>query len=153
MFAVWAAAAYVADLATKLAAVRWLESNDPVPLLDGLLTLRLTRNPGAAFSLGAEYTVALSLVAITVVAVVVRLSSRLGSGGWAAALGLLLGGACGNLTDRMVREPGPFRGHVVDFLELPHWPVFNLADTAIVAGAALLMVQSLRGVRLDGSRG
>ena len=152
LFAAWAGAVYVVDVATKLAAVRALDGESPITLLGGLLTLRLTRNPGAAFSLGAEYTVALSLVAIGVVAVVVRLSSRLGSAGWAAALGLLLGGAAGNLTDRILREPGPFRGHVVDFLELPNWPVFNFADTAIVAGAALLVVQSLRGVRLDGSR-
>ena len=151
-FVVWAVAVYAVDVASKLAAVRALDGEPPVSLLGGLLTLRLTRNPGAAFSLGAEYTVALSLVAIGVVAVVVRLSSRLGSAGWAAALGLLLGGAAGNLTDRMLRAPGPFRGHVVDFLELPQWPVFNLADTAIVVGAVLLMAQSLRGVRLDGSR-
>lgn len=148
----FAAGAYGLDVVSKLLAVHFLEGREPLPLLGGLLTLRLTRNPGAAFSLGAEYTVALSLIAIAVVIVVVRLSSRLGSAGWAAALGLLLGGACGNLTDRLLREPGPFRGHVVDFLELPSWPVFNLADTAVVAGAALLLVQSLRGVRLDGSR-
>ncbi len=61
--------------------------------------------------------------------VVLRLAVRVRSTGWALALGLLLGGALGNLTDRVFREPAPFRGHVVDFLELPHWPVFNLADS------------------------
>jgi signal peptidase II len=68
------------------------------------------------------------------------------------ALGLLLGGALGNLTDRIFRSPGPLRGHVVDFLELPHWPIFNLADSAIVLGAVLITLQSLRGVHLDGRR-
>jgi signal peptidase II len=71
------------------------------------------------------------------------------------ALGLLLGGAAGNLTDRLVREPAPehmMQGHVVDFLELPNWPVFNLADAAIVLAAALIIVQSFRGVQIDGGR-
>jgi signal peptidase II len=153
LFAALAAVVYALDLATKTLAVAQLEGREPVSLLGGLLTLRLTRNPGAAFSLGTGYTVALTVVAIGVVVVVVRLSSRLRSAGWAVALGLLLGGACGNLTDRLVRAPGPMRGHVVDFLELPHWPVFNVADSAIVAAAALVVLQSLRGVRLDGSHG
>jgi signal peptidase II len=144
---------YALDQLTKVLAVAQLEGRVPVDLLGGLLTLRLTRNPGAAFSLGTGYTVVLTMVAIGVVVVVVRLSSRLRSVGWAVALGLLLGGACGNLTDRLVRAPGPLRGHVVDFLELPHWPVFNVADSAIVAAAALVVLQSLRGVRLDGGRG
>jgi len=153
LFAALAAVVYALDLATKTLAVAQLEGREPVSLLGGLLTLRLTRNPGAAFSLGTGYTVALTVVAIGVVVVVVRLSSRLRSAGWAVALGLLLGGACGNLTDRLVRAPGPMRGHVVDFLELPHWPVFNVADSAIVAAAALVVLQSLRGVRLDGTHG
>jgi len=91
-------------------------------------------------------------VAIGVVVCVTRLAARLGSTGWAVALGLLLGGALGNLTDRIFRSPGPLRGHVVDFLELPHWPIFNLADSAIVLGAVLITLQSLRGVHLDGRR-
>jgi len=153
LFAVLAVVVYALDQLTKVLAVAQLEGRVPVDLLGGLLTLRLTRNPGAAFSLGTGYTVVLTMVAIGVVVVVVRLSSRLRSVGWAVALGLLLGGACGNLTDRLVRAPGPLRGHVVDFLELPHWPVFNVADSAIVAAAALVVLQSLRGVRLDGGRG
>jgi signal peptidase II len=81
-----------------------------------------------------------------------RLAGRLGSRGWAVALGLLLGGALGNVTDRMVRSPGPLRGHVVDFLQLPHWPVFNLADASICVAAVIVMVLSVRGIRVDGSR-
>jgi signal peptidase II len=151
LFAVVAACVFLIDLSTKVVAVSRLSVNRPVSLLDGLLTLRLTRNPGAAFSFGTGYTVVLSVLAIAVAVAVVRLSSRLGSAGWAVALGLLLGGACGNLTDRLFRDPGPFRGRVVDFVELPNWPIFNAADSAIVLGACLIVLQSVRGVHLDGS--
>jgi signal peptidase II len=153
LFAKWALLVFVLDVISKVIAVQLLPGAEPVRLLGGLLTLRLTRNPGAAFSLGTQYTVLLTAVAIGVAVLVLRLSYRLGSAGWASALGLLLGGACGNLADRLLRYPGPLRGYVIDFLELPHWPVFNLADTAIVCGAFLVVVQSMRGVRLDGSRG
>ena len=151
MFAAVAACVFLIDLSTKVVAVNTLSVNRPVSLLDGLLTLRLTRNPGAAFSFGTGYTVVLSVLAIAVAVAVVRLSSRLGSLAWAVALGLLLGGACGNLTDRLFRDPGPFRGRVVDFVELPNWPIFNAADSAIVLGACLIVLQSVRGVHLDGS--
>ena len=97
-------------------------------------------------------TVLLTAIALVVVVVVVRLSGRVRSAGWACALGLLLGGALGNLTDRLLREPAPFRGHVVDFLRLPHWPVFNLADSCIVAAALLIALLSVRGIGLDGTR-
>ncbi|MDQ3103666.1 MAG: signal peptidase II [Actinomycetota bacterium] len=149
---VGAAVAWAADGATKVAAVDALTDRRSVEVLPGVLDLALTRNPGAAFSLGTGFTTLLTLVALTVVAMVLRLAVRVRSRVWAIGLGLLLGGALGNLTDRMLREPGPFRGHVVDFLRLPHWPVFNLADSWIVVAAAVIAVQSVRGVGLDGSR-
>ena len=152
LFATVAAVVYAIDVASKMVVVRDLSGHEPISMLGGLLTLRLTRNPGAAFSTATGYTVLLTLVAIGVVICVTRLAARLGSTGWAVALGLLLGGALGNLTDRIFRSPGPLRGHVVDFLELPHWPIFNLADSAIVLGAALITLQSLRGIHLDGRR-
>ena len=71
---------------------------------------------------------------------------------WAVTLGLLLGGAAGNLTDRLLRSPGVFRGEVVDWIQLPHWPVFNVADSCIVCGGILAVVLAARGIRLDGSR-
>jgi signal peptidase II len=77
---------------------------------------------------------------------------RLGSLGWAVALGLLLGGAVGNLTDRIFRAPAPLRGHVIDFLELPHWPVFNVADASICIAAVLVGILTVRGIRFDGTR-
>jgi signal peptidase II len=152
LFGATAVVVYGLDVATKAIAIRLLTDRPPVELFGGLLTLRLTANPGAAFSLGTSLTVAFSLIAAAVVVGLLVLARRIGSPLWALALGLLLGGAAGNLTDRLVRDPGPLRGHVVDFLALPHWPVFNVADSAVVAAGVLIVVQSLRGVHLDGSR-
>jgi signal peptidase II len=152
--ALWVAVAlgvFGADQGTKWWAQTALTEGGPTPILGDWLQLRLTHNPGAAFSLGAGYTVVLSVIALAVIAVCVTMARRIRSRGWATALGLLLGGALGNVTDRIFREPGPLRGHVVDFLQLPHWPVFNLADSAICLAAALFVVLSLRGVHLDGT--
>jgi signal peptidase II len=143
---------YVLDQVTKWWAQGHLRPGEPRHLVDGLLELDLTHNAGAAFSMATGYTVVLSLLALLVAVVCVRVARRLGSASWAVALGLLLGGAVGNLTDRIARSPGPFRGHVVDFLRLPHWPVFNAADASICVAAALFVWLSFRGVRLDGSR-
>lgn len=155
LFAAVAVLAYAADVVTKILAVEALAGQAPIPVLGDLLVLRLTRNPGAAFSLGTSATFVLSLISIAVVLVVVWLGRRVASPLWALALGLLLGGAAGNLTDRIARTPAPeqaLQGHVVDFLELPNWPVFNLADSAIVLAATLIIVQSFRGVQIDGGR-
>jgi signal peptidase II len=87
-----------------------------------------------------------------VVVAIVRFARRLRSAPWAIALGLLLGGACGNLADRLFRAPGPGRGYVVDWIELPHWPVFNIADACIVVGAVIAVLLALRGIAVDGTR-
>jgi signal peptidase II len=142
----------VGDLVSKWLAVRELGDREPVELLGGLLTLRLVRNAGAAFGFAQGLTIAFTVVAAAVVVVILRLSRRLRSLPWAVALGLVLGGAVGNLVDRVFRAPAPGRGHVVDFLELPHWPVFNLADSAIVCAGVLMVLLSLRGLSYDGSR-
>jgi signal peptidase II len=147
----------VADVVTKVIGVALLEGRAPVELLGGAVYLVLVRNPGAAFSLATGYTWVLSLVAIAVVVVIIRIARRLRSAGWATALGLVLGGAVGNLTDRLFRSPGPLQGHVVDTVSLfapdgSVWPVFNLADAAIVSGGALLVVLALTGRELDGTR-
>ncbi|WP_372727269.1 signal peptidase II [Nocardioides sp.] len=144
--------AYVVDVGTKVLAVARLEPGASYPLVGDLLQLHLTRNPGAAFSTGTEYTVALTCIAITALLVVLYLSRRLGSVVWAIAFGLLLAGIAGNLTDRLFRSPGVLRGHVIDFLMLPNWPIFNVADICINAAAVLILVQAFRGVRLDGTR-
>ena len=135
-----------ADVLTKLLAVRELSDREPVELGGGILTLRLVRNSGAAFGMAQGLTVLLTALALVVVVVILRMARRLRSTWWAVALGLVLGGALGNLADRLFRAPGPGRGHVVDFLELPRWPVFNLADSAIVCAAVLMVLLSARGV-------
>lgn len=142
-----------ADQVSKAVAVAELTGREPIEMLGGVLTLNLAYNSGAAFSLAQGFTVLFSLVAVAVAVVIVRVARQLVSAWWAAALGLLLGGAVGNLCDRLFRAPGPLRGHVVDFLQLPHWPIFNLADSAIVCAAALMVLLTLRGVALDGTRG
>jgi signal peptidase II len=121
-------------------------------LVGSVLQLNLTRNSGAAFSIGTGATWILTAIACSVVVFVVVTARRLGSRGWALALGLLLGGSLGNLTDRMFRAPGPGRGQVVDFLQLPHYPIFNIADSAIVSAAVLIAVMAFRGVGIDGTR-
>jgi signal peptidase II len=145
------------DIVTKVVAVAQLEDRAPVRILGGLVYLQLLRNPGAAFSLATGYTWVLTIVAIAVVVVIVRVARRLRSTGWAVALGLVLGGALGNLTDRLFRSPGPLRGHVVDIVSLlaPDgrvWPVFNIADSSIVTGGVLLVLLALLGRELDGTR-
>ncbi|MGZ4450653.1 MAG: signal peptidase II [Nocardioides sp.] len=151
LFALVALAAYALDLGSKLLAVDRLSGRPDVSVVGQLLVLHLTRNPGAAFSTGTSYTMALTAVAMAAVLVVLYLARRVGSPLWAVALGLLLAGVSGNLTDRVFREPAPLRGHVIDFLMLPHWPVFNVADMCINVAAALILVQAFRGVRIDGS--
>jgi signal peptidase II len=113
--------------------------------------LTLSHNAGAAFSTGTSYTVVLTLIALVVIAICIRMARRLGSLGWAVAMGLVLGGSLGNVTDRIFRAPSPFHGHVVDFLQVPHWPVFNVADSSISVAAVLFVVLSIRGIHLDGS--
>jgi signal peptidase II len=153
LFAGVAVAAYAVDVATKVVAVERLDGDrPPVPVVGDLLQLTLVRNPGAAFGTGTEFTVALSVFAAVAAIVVLWLSRRLRSIFWAVGLGLLLAGILGNLTDRVLRGPGPMRGHVVDFLMLPHWPIFNFADIFINVAAGVILVQAFRGVRLDGRR-
>jgi signal peptidase II len=147
-----AAGIFGADLVTKTIVVATLSDRAPVRLLGGLLTLRVLRNSGAAFSIGTSMTAVFTLIAVVVIISILRTARRLRSLAWAVTLGLLLGGATGNLGDRLFRSPGPLRGHVVDWIELPHWPVFNVADSAIVCGGILAVLIAARGIRLDGAR-
>jgi signal peptidase II len=132
--------------------VRELAGRAPVEVVGTFLQLRLLRNPGAAFSAGSSLTPVISVIALVAAVVVVFYALRARHRAWALALGLLLAGVTGNLVDRMFRAPGPFRGHVVDFIALPNWPVFNVADICIDVAGALFVILLLRGVRLDGSR-
>ena len=124
--------------ATKLWALSSLDENVPQDFGGSLLRLRLIFNPGAAFSLGTGATSVFTIIQAVVSVAIVVVAPRVGRLRWAIGLGLVLGGAIGNLTDRLTRAPGFGVGHVVDFLELPNWPVFNIADSAIVAAACLV---------------
>jgi signal peptidase II len=145
------------DQLTKVLVIHDLTENVPVTVIQGWQQFRLIRNPGAAFSLATGATWIFTIIATVVSLVIVRISRQLGSGWWAVALGLLLGGALGNLVDRLFRAPGFGRGHVVDFIEylrfpFMDFPVFNVADSCIVVAAGLIAVLGLRGIGVDGSR-
>lgn len=139
------------DAATKALVVARLEHREHIRVLGGLVTFEVSRNSGAAFSFAQGATALFTLIAVGVVVVIVRALPRLQSRGWAVTLGLLLGGAIGNLIDRITRAPGVGRGAVVDFIHLPHFATFNVADSAITTGAVLAVLLSLRGIEIDGS--
>ena len=140
------------DQLTKARALATLVPGERIDLVGSVLGLELVFNPGAALSIATGTTWVLTLIALVVVAVVARAARRLGSRIWTVAFGLLLGGALGNLVDRFVRPPAPARGHVVDFIAYGNWFVGNVADIAIVVAATLVVLQTVRGVRLDGTR-
>ncbi|NUS42758.1 MAG: signal peptidase II [Mycobacteriaceae bacterium] len=140
------------DVLTKVLAVAHIRPGRPVRIIGDTVTLRLVRNAGAAFSMATGMTWVLALIAVGVAVGVVRFGRSLRSLWWAVGLGLVLGGTIGNLVDRFLRAPGPLRGHVVDFVSVGWWPVFNLADSAIVCGAVLLVGLTLFGFEPDGTR-
>lgn len=143
-----AGAVVAVDQITKAIAVALLEGQPSIELIGQWLQLTFVRNPGAAFSLAGNYTIVISVVAVVVAVAIVRTARTLTSTWWAVVLGGILGGAVGNLIDRLLREPGPGRGHVVDFLALPNWPVFNVADMALVGSAVVAVILSFRGVEM-----
>lgn len=152
-----AVAAIGLDLITKQLVAARLEGEDPVRLLGGALYLSVTRNAGAAFSLGRGYTFIFPVIAILVLAWIGWQARKVGSVAWGVALGLVAGGACGNLLDRIFRWPSPFNGHVVDFISVfdPYgqaFPVFNVADMALTLGVGLAILLELTGRQRDGSR-
>ncbi|MDX6267146.1 MAG: signal peptidase [Frankiales bacterium] len=140
------------DAATKALVVSHLEGKDSVRLLGGAVTLVVSRNSGAAFSFAQGMTIVFTAVAAGVIVYIARIMPRLRSRGWAVTLGLLLGGALGNLLDRLTRSPGFGRGWVVDFISVPHFASFNVADSGITVGAALAILLSFRGIEVDGTR-
>jgi len=136
----------LADLATKTWAVASLSNGEPREVIGSFLKFHYARNSGAAFSLGTGSTWIFTLVASVVAIAIVFYAKQVRNRAWAIAFGLVLGGALGNLADRIFRTPGALRGHVVDWIELPRWPIFNVADSAIVIAACLIVLLSLRGV-------
>ena len=130
-----------------------VEGGPAVPIIGDLVQFRLVKNSGAAFSLGSGFTWVLSIVAVGVVATIIWVSGRIRSARWAAVFGLILGGALGNLTDRLFREPGFGVGHVIDYIQVIYFPaIFNVADIAITSSMVLFVLLTLLGIGLDGSR-
>ncbi|MFE1440700.1 signal peptidase II [Streptomyces sp. NPDC058739] len=150
LFAV-AAFAYLVDLVSKMIVVAKLEHHDAIEIFGEWLKFDAIRNRGAAFGFGQAFTIIFTLIAAAVIVVIFRLARKLYSLPWAIALGLLLGGALGNLTDRIFRAPGVLEGAVVDFIAPKHFAVFNLADSAIVCGGILIVLLSFRGLDPDGT--
>lgn len=138
---------YLADRLTKLWAERSLAGRPPVTVIPGVLQLNYTTNSGGAFGLGQSAPWVFAAATIVVAAAIVASSFRLRNALAAVSLGLILGGAFGNLTDRAVRGDGLLSGRVVDFIDFHVWPVFNPADSAIVIGALLLAVGGIRRER------
>ena len=137
---------WILDLATKIWAVNNLSFKSNIKVIGELFQLTLVRNPGAAFSFATGATVFLSLFSLIVMMAILYYSPKITSRGWAVVLGLVLGGILGNLVDRIFREPGVLRGHVIDWLQIPNFPVFNIADSAIVVAALISMVLTARNI-------
>jgi signal peptidase II len=144
-----AAVVLALDIVTKVLAVKLLTPGQPVSIIGDTVTWTLVRNSGAAFSMATGYTWMLTLIATGVVVGIFWMGRRLVSPWWAIGLGMILGGAMGNLVDRFFRSPGPLQGHVVDFLSIGWWPVFNVADPSVVGGAILLVTLSAMGYDFD----
>ncbi|MEU8297287.1 signal peptidase II [Micromonospora sp. NPDC048909] len=149
--------AFLADLTTKHLALANLSDHEPVRILGGFIYLSLIRNSGAAWSIGSDYTWVFPLITIGVIGWIVWMALRLRSMPWAISLGLVLGGALGNLADRIFRAPSPFHGHVVDMISVfgpfgEYFPVFNLADSSLVCGVILAVLLELTGRQRDGGR-
>lgn len=146
-----AAFAYALDLISKMIVVAKLEHHPPIEIIGDWLKFEAIRNAGAAFGFGEAFTIIFTVIAAAVIVVIARLARKLYSLPWAIALGMLLGGALGNLTDRIFRSPGVFEGAVVDFIAPKHFAVFNLADSAIVCGGILIVLLSFKGLDPDGT--
>ena len=130
-----AAFIWIIDYSTKVWALNNLSQVEPIKVIGSILQLRLVFNPGAAFSFGTSFTFIFTILALIAVGVIAYYAIKIAHKWWAVVLGLALGGVLGNLTDRIFREPSIFNGHVIDWIELPNFPVFNVADMAIVAAA------------------
>ena len=145
-FALTAAAGLIVDQISKAVVVATFAGHAPIRVVGDLLTIDVSRNPGAAFSFAPAATAVFALLAVAISVVIVRTAGRLRSMLWAVAFGLILAGAVGNLIDRLTRSPGFPRGAVVDFIDLKYFATFNVADSCISCGAALAVLLTLRGV-------
>jgi len=150
--AVTALIVFAFDYLTKLLAIQYL-SDEPKEVIGSILQFKLAFNSGAAFSLASSGTIFLSSFSIIVAATIFYFGRKVRSTPWAIALGLVLGGIFGNLTDRIFRSPGGLQGEVVDWIKIPNWPIFNIADTAVVCGAVLITILNLKNIEFSKNEG
>jgi len=141
-----AAAGLAVDQVTKAVAAVTVEGHEPSHVLGGSVTFTAFRNSGAAGSFAPHATLVFTVLAVAVLAFVARTAPSVRSTGWAVGLGLVFAGAGGNLSDRLFRTPGFGRGAVLDFIQIGHSGVFNLADQCVTVGALTILVQTFRGV-------
>lgn len=143
---------FAIDLATKNWAASYLQFREPVSLIGDFLKLTYGTNPGAGFSFATDATFLLSSLKLCVAAFIIYYMRKVINKGWALGLAMLLGGVAGNLWDRITRPPGIWRGEVVDWIQLPNWPIFNLADSAIVGAGVLLTILTMRNIQPTSSK-
>ena len=143
---------FAVDQGTKYLVVTQMHLGERITVIDGLLWWYSIRNSGAAFSMGENVTWIFTLVMVAAVIVVLYLLRRTRSLAWTLSLGGLLGGICGNLVDRLFREPGFGSGHVVDFISVPNFAIFNVADSAISVCMALVVLLNFMGLNLNGTK-
>ncbi|MFL1376899.1 MULTISPECIES: signal peptidase II [unclassified Nocardiopsis] len=146
-----ALAAIGADLLTKEWVLATFREGERLDVIGEIVQFTLVYNTGAAFSMGTDHTWVFSTIAIIVVCTIAYLGLRVRSAWWAVTLGLMMGGAAGNLVDRIFRGAEPLHGAVVDFIKVMSFPVFNIADSCVVVGACLVVLLTFKGVELDGS--
>lgn len=137
---------WLIDLGTKVWAVDVLSSRANVQIIGSFLQLTFVQNSGAAFGIGAGSTIIFTFFALAVLIIITRYALQITSKGWALVCGLVLGGILGNLTDRIFREPSFLQGHVIDWIQIPNWPVFNIADSAIVIAAVVAIILTIRNI-------
>ena len=140
-----ACAIWALDFFTKNWAVENL-SGAPRQILGSFLQLTLLRNPGAAFSMATGFTIIFTTISFAVVLYIARYAARITSPWWAYVAGLVLGGVLGNLSDRIFREPGFLYGHVIDWIEIPNWPIFNVADSSIFVAAGIAILLTIKNI-------
>lgn len=152
LFAAAAVFAYALDQLSKFWVSTTMEEGERIAVLPPVLHWYYIRNSGAAFSIGENFTWVFTIIMACVSIAVLVFIRRVGSLWWGLALGFLLGGALGNLTDRLFRPPSFGMGHVVDFIQLPNFAIFNIADSAVVCAVSIIVILTLRGIGADGRR-
>jgi signal peptidase II len=146
LFIIIATATFALDLITKNWAESSLQNREPIRVLGDFLKFTYATNPGAAFNFATNATFVLSSLKLCVAAFIIYYMTKSVETRWAIGLAFLFGGVVGNLFDRATREPGNWQGEVVDWIQIPHWPVFNIADSAIVCAGIFMTILAMRNI-------